>query len=185
MISQFTLSTSHSGMGILQMTTTAPAAYLASLRNLLSEFMARNPTNSTPSDLLANWAFEDLAKYNWDTYHLLVDQMFNQGNQTAWSHQSFLNLPEKGTQHKLQLAYSEAQMIQLAASLSHRHQIKLLSASGTHASAFLHVSDNIPGCSLSNAQFEIAVRLRLNAPVHVHLPPTCVCGEVIDPQETT
>ena len=108
--------------------------------------------------------------------------MFNQGNQTAWSHQSFLNLPEKGTQHKLQLAYSEAQMIQLAASLSHRHQIKLLSASGTHASAFLHVSDNIPGCSLSNAEFKIAVRLRLNAPVHVHLPPTCVCGEVIDPQ---
>ena len=64
MISQFTLSTSHSGMGILQMTTTAPAADLASLRNLLSEFMASNPTSSTSSTLLANWAFEDIAKRN-------------------------------------------------------------------------------------------------------------------------
>ena len=82
----------------------------------------------------------------------------------------------------MQLAYSEAQMIQLPASLSNRHQIKLLSASGTHASAFLHVSDNIPGCSLPNPEFEIVVQLGLNSLVHVHLPPTCVCGEVIDSQ---
>ena len=38
MITQFTLSTSYSGMGIFAMTTTALAAYLASLRNLLSDF---------------------------------------------------------------------------------------------------------------------------------------------------
>ena len=182
MITQFTLATSFSGMGILAMSTTAPAAYLASLRNLLSELVSRSAPGTDPSSILSNWAFEDLARYNWDRYHLLTDQMFNQGTQTTWSHQAFMSLPDRGTQHKLQMKFSEAQLILLSTELEERHRIKLLSASGTHAAAFLHVSDNMPGCSMSNAEFEIAVRLRLNAPVHTHLPTICSCGEAVDPQ---
>ena len=102
MITQFTLSTSFLGMGILAMATTAPAAYLASLRNLLTDFISRSPTGTTPNGILATWAFEEFARCNWDRHHILIDQMFNQGSPTIWNHQAFMSLPDKGTQHKLQ-----------------------------------------------------------------------------------
>ena len=91
MITQFTLSTLFSGMGILAMATMAPAAFLASLRNLLTEFVSCSPSGTTPNDILATWAFEEFARFNWDRHHILIDQMFNQGIPTIWNHQAFMS----------------------------------------------------------------------------------------------
>ena len=84
---QITLSTSLAGMGILPLTDIAPAAYIASLRNLISEFVARNPGGVSPEAFLQTRSFEDMVRYNWDRYHSLTD---NQGQQTLWDNHLFL-----------------------------------------------------------------------------------------------
>ena len=55
-----------------------------------------------------------------------------------------------------------------------------MSAAGHGASAFLHTSESLQGCSLSNQEFEIAVKLRLGSKIYANLSETCVCGHAID-----
>ena len=53
----------------------APAAYLASLRNMLGEFIVRNAGSVDINPLLTAWSFEEEANWQWDKHHLLVNQM--------------------------------------------------------------------------------------------------------------
>ena len=52
LLQQIKLSTSKSGMGLISLTDSAPAAYLASLRNLISEFTLRNNNSHTPTEIM-------------------------------------------------------------------------------------------------------------------------------------
>ena len=52
--------------------TWPPAAYLASLRNLLTEFTIINSDSVDINNILQAWTFELTAKRNWDRYHLLI-----------------------------------------------------------------------------------------------------------------
>ena len=70
--------------------------YLASLRNLNSEFVARNPGGISPEAFLQTWSFEEMARYNWDRYHSLTNTE---------------------TQHKLQQAFYEACLLSLASTI--------------------------------------------------------------------
>ena len=105
---QLSMSTSYAGMGILSLQHMASAAYLASLRNMLGEFIVRNAHSVDVNQLLTSWSFEQDAKWHWDNHHLLVDQMQNSGEYTQWNHVNFLALPQQGTQRRLQQAYSRA-----------------------------------------------------------------------------
>ena len=79
-------------MGLLSLAEMAPISFLASLRNMLSEFTIRNADASDPSRILAQWTYEAEANSAWDAFHLLPEQMLNQGTQTMWGHEPFLNL---------------------------------------------------------------------------------------------
>ena len=108
--------------------------------------------------------------------------MLNQGNQTLWGHEPFLNLSQYGTQHKLQSLYSEAKQANLLSLVTPRKAIKILSASGQGAAAFLSANQILPGQGMSNAELEVAVKLRLGSKIHAHMPHTCICGADIDPE---
>ena len=41
--------------------------------------------------------------------------------------------------------------------------------------------ESLNGCSMSNQEFEIAVKLRLGCKVHPNLPDICSCGTALDP----
>ena len=110
----------------------------------------------------------------------LVNQMLHSGQHAPWSHQAFLALAQLHTKNKLQQVYSNSQLLQLLSLVDQRKAIKITSAAGTGAAAFLHAPEMIPGCALSNQEFELAVKLRLGAPIHHNLPETCICGQHID-----
>ena len=55
---QGSLATSNAGMGLLSLQHMAPAAYLASLRNMLSEFAVRNFGAADTNRILALWSSE-------------------------------------------------------------------------------------------------------------------------------
>ena len=177
---QASLSTSNAGMGLLSLQHMAPAAYLASLRNMLSEFAVRNSGLADIDRILSTWTFERAAQENWDKHHLLVDQMIHMGQISTWSHAAFLALPQSNTQNILQRAYSNSLFLHLLSLLDQRQSIKTLSAAGSGAAAFLHAPECIQGCALSNREFELAVKLRLGADIHHMLPDTCLCGEPLD-----
>ena len=179
---QSKLSTINGGMGLLALSDLAPSAFLASLRNMLSEFIIRNPNTPNPTSLLRNWSYENEAVWAWEKYHSLIDQMNNQGTLTAWSHDSFLALPQHHTQQKLHQLYGQAQLTNLISMVEPRRAIKILSAAGTGASSFLSSACSIPGYALSNTELEIAVKLRLGCKVHPHIPQACICGNEIDTQ---
>ena len=147
----------------------------------MSEFLLRNPAQQDPNSILQAWSFEHQAQHSWETHHLLIDQMYNQGTPTGWSHGSFLSLPQQHTQQKLQQQHSAALHLHLSSLMQPRDRIKLLSASGQGAAAFLNAIPNMPGCSLSNQEFELALKIRLNAQLHVAMPHSCICKEEIDP----
>ena len=136
-------------MGLLALSDMAPSAFLASLWNMLSEFVIRNPEQSTPSALLRSWSYENEATWSWDKYCSLLDQMTNQGTPTLWSHDSFLALPQHHTQQKLHQVYGQAQLTNLISIVTQRRAIKLLSAAGTGASSFLSSAYFISGYALS------------------------------------
>ena len=182
LLSQSSLSTAHGGMGLLSLSDMAPTAFLSSLRNMLSEFVIRNADTSDPTLILSHWSYEEEAQRAWDSYHLLPDQMLNQGTQTNWGHESFLNLPQHGTQHKLQIIHSEARQANLLSLVSPRKAIKILSASDQGAAAFLSANGSFLGQGMSNAELEVAVKLRLGSKIHAHMPQTCICGTDIDPE---
>ena len=120
-ITQASLALQHGGMELLSPQEQAPAAFLPSLRNLISEFIFRNPTNQDPLNILQSWSFENQAKHSWENHHHLVDQMFHQGIVTPWSHDAFLALPQTKTQQKLQHQYSAALDTNLAALMDPRN----------------------------------------------------------------
>ena len=103
---QISLSTSFAGMGMLALQHMSSAAFLASLRNMVREFVIRHAQSVNIDQILSTWSYEGVAKWHWDNHQLLVDQMHNTGTYTPWSHQAFLALPQIGTQHKLQQSYS-------------------------------------------------------------------------------
>ena len=182
LLSQASLTTAHGGMGLLSLAEMAPISFLASLRNMLSELSIRNSDATDPSRILSQWTYEAEAHSAWDAFHLLPDQMLNQGNQTLWGHEPFLNLSQYGTQHKLQSLYSEAKQANLLSLVTPRKAIKILSASGQGAAAFLSANQILPGQGMSNAELEVAVKLRLGSKIHAHMPHTCICGADIDPE---
>jgi len=59
---QTTLSTSDGGLGLLSLSDMAPPAFLASLRNMLSEYGVRNSHIENPANLLNHWSYEQEAK---------------------------------------------------------------------------------------------------------------------------
>ena len=89
---QASLATSNAGMGLLALQHMAPAAYLASLRNMLSEFAIRNSGLADINRILTTGSFERDAKDNWDKYHPMVDQMIHMGQSSTWPHASFIAL---------------------------------------------------------------------------------------------
>ena len=106
--------------------------------------------------------------------------MLQIGTNTEWSHEAFLALPIQETQHKLQCCYSNALYVYLFSLVDQRKAIKIMSAAGPGAAAFLHAPEFIPGCALSNQEFEIATKLRLGTTILANLPTTCICGSHID-----
>jgi len=108
LILQVTLSTANSGMGLLSLQQMAPAAYIASLRDMLTELLTWHRNAIDVNSTLQGWSYEQQAKQNWENYHNLVDQMLQIGTNTEWSHEAFLALPIQETQHKLQRCYSNA-----------------------------------------------------------------------------
>ena len=137
-------------MGLLALQHMAAAAFLSSLRNMISEFAIRHGGAADVQRILSSWSFEAEARSNWDRHHLLVDQMPHSGQHSSWSHQAFLALPQLHTQNKLQQLYSNSQLLQLLLLVDQCKAIKLMSAAGTGAAAFLHAPEMIPGymCSL-------------------------------------
>ena len=148
---------------------------------MLGEFILRNADLVDINRILSHWSCEADARWHWDKHHLLIDQMHNTGTYTAWSHDLFLALPLQGTQNKLQQAYSWSLYTYLFSLVDQRRAIKIMSAAGHGASAFLHTPEYLPGCSISNQEFEVAVKLRIGATVYANLPSLCACGHAIDP----
>ena len=151
---QLSMSTSYAGMGILSLQHIASAAYLASLRNMLGEFIVRNAHSVDVNQLLTLGSFEQDAKWHGDNHHLLVGQMQNSGEYTQLNHVNFLALPQQGTQRRLQQAYSSALYPFLFSLVDQRRAIKILSAAGHGASAFLHAPESLPGCSIKNLKLQ-------------------------------
>ena len=84
---------------------------------------------------METWTLDRVAQDNWNKYHLLIDQVNNQGTQTQWSRDTFLALPPTKTQQYLSQKYNDAQFTLLYAVSPPRDRIRLLSMSGSSAAA--------------------------------------------------
>lgn len=59
-------------------------------------------------------------------------------------------------------------------------RIRINSCAATGAGAFLRAPAIFQGANFSNAEFRIAVKTRIGAPLDLLCPTTCICGEYID-----
>ena len=97
-----------------------------------------------------------------------------------WSHERILALPQQGTQNRLLQAFFNISIYSSESLVDKQRAIKTMSAAGHSASVFLHTPENLPGCSMSNQEFDIVVKLRLGLTIHPNLPDVCSCGASID-----
>ena len=92
---------------------TAPAAYLAPVRNLLSEYSLRLNNSPTPEQIIQTWSLGHQITLNWERYFSFVDQHENSAKPTAYTPEAFLAIQPVKTQHFLYSRYSAALKSQL------------------------------------------------------------------------
>jgi hypothetical protein len=185
-ISQLRLPERMSGLGLLSAAQMAPAAFLGSARVSLFELSQRDfPATFCNNLYLNNQLNPDLPwvaclQHNWGLYSInsTVDQAPPSVSQ--WSSENFLALPTHRPQHKLFNNVVKAAQQKLISSVSPVDQIRLHSCSATGAGAFLRASANSQGPFFSNKEFQVAIKLRIRAPLSLLCPPLCICGEPID-----
>jgi hypothetical protein len=185
-ISQLRLPERMSGLGLLSAVQMATAAFLGSARVSLFELSQRDfPATCCNNLFLSNQLNPDLPwvlslQRNWEIYslHSTLDQAPQSISQ--WSSENFLALPTQQPQHKLFHELVKAAQKKLISSVSPIDQIRLHSCSATGAGAFLRASAISQGSLFSNQEFQVAIKLRLRAPLNLLCPPQCTCGDSID-----
>jgi len=88
---------------------------------------------------------------------------------------------DQSTTHKLQRLWTEPWKAQLTNQFKTKHatrevQLRLQSASGRGAAAWLTCTPRSARTTLTDAEFWVAVRLRLGLPPIANLPRVCACG---------
>ena len=92
------LRTSNSGMGLLSIRETAPAAYLASVRNLIAEITLTSNNSPSPRHMMRDWTLEHKCSWNWTKFHNNPQDLDPSSINALWSHDSFLALPQRNAQ---------------------------------------------------------------------------------------
>jgi hypothetical protein len=92
----------------------------------------------------------------------------------------FQSLPSTHLQHTLTQNLSNAIQTRLILNATPADKIRIISCSATGAAAFLRTPAKTPGASFSNQEFQIAVKIRIKAPLSLACPETCICGHSMD-----
>jgi hypothetical protein len=62
----------------------------------------------------------------------------------------------------------------------HSSKIRIHSCAATGAGAFLRAPAILQGACFTNTEFQLAVKIRIGAPLNLSCPSVCICGENID-----
>ena len=148
------------------------SAFVASLRNLIAETLARAP----PDSPLHNAPFSPCS-----SLEIALSEYWQDCTASPWNPDAFLAFPPSHLQQKLFHTKSTSLFNQLIQSSLPLDVIRLHSCAAIGAAAFLSTPQTIPGCSFSNIEFSTSIRLRLGLPLGIPLPSICACGEPSDP----
>jgi hypothetical protein len=164
----------------------APAAFLGSARQSLSELSSRNLIDAGLDSLLINnqlnpdipWVLN--LQQNWEIYAQNLSPSHTSPPVPQWSSNAFLSLQSSHLQHKLFHDLVKAAQATLINSVSPQDQIRIASCSATGAGAFIRATAHSQGALFSNQEFQVAIKLRLRAPLLLMCPSHCICGELLD-----
>ena len=117
---------------------------------------------------------------NWETY---ADSIVNSNPSQAvepWSSNMFLSLQPQHLQIILFENSMKALQHQLVQGSSPQDRIRIQSCAATGGGAFLRAPATLQGAHFSNLEFQLAVKLRIAAPLNLLCPSTCICGSNLD-----
>ena len=185
-IHQIRLPERLSGLGLLSAQQMAPTAFLGSARQTLSELSSRGVTDNVLSMIFQHqqldesipWCLE--IQQNWNKY---ASDILHNNPATAvedWSSNMFLALQPRHLQKSLLGASMTALQQCLLQSSDLHDKIRIQSCAATGAGAFLRAPKILQGAHFSNLEFQLAVKLRIGAPLNLLCPPTCICGNSLD-----
>lgn len=187
-INQIRLPERLSGLGLLSAFDMAPAAFLGCARQSLSELSQRDiPSNVMPNLFISGQLNPSLPWCSslgqiWETFVHSISQDPDPlvTSIPNWSSEVFLNMDPTHLQHNLFQRISKAAQSRLLSNLSLENQIRLVSCSATGAGAFLRAPAKAQGAFFTNTEFQLAVKLRIGAPLLLNCPPQCICGAALD-----
>ena len=125
-----------------------------------------------------NWV--NIARNAWTDLQVLTRSSNPSTLSKPWSPNRFSSSPTLHLQHLLSSEVLSHELSSLLSSVNQRDLIRLRSAAGTGAGAFLSALPDEPGCSFSNSELSHALRFRLGIPLSGIPPPTCFCDRSAD-----
>ena len=185
-INQIRLPETCSGLGLLSATQMAPAAFIGSARQAISELSSREIFTTTLSGVFVNQELNprlpwttDLIQH-WNQFALSIQDSQSSTLPTSWSSDTFMALQPKRLQHCLFQQVVKASQMNLLRNSQPLDKIRIRSCSGVGSAAFLRAPYNTPGLKFTNEEFKIALKLRIKAHLYLACPPRCLCGQNID-----
>ena len=185
-ITQIRLPEKLSGLGLLSASQTAPAAFLGCARQSLFELTQRNLIHTHFDNLFENndlncsipWVNSVVG--HWNRYSQILEDNNASDSTPPWSTNMFLGLPNAHLQHTLSHNIFKTIQSHLISQSLPEDKIRITSCSATGAAAFLRCPAKAPGAFFTNQEFQLAIKLRIKAPLSLACPTTCMCGHPLD-----
>ena len=185
-ISQIRLPERLSGIGLISAVHIAPAAFLGSARQAISELSNRGLTETVFQRVFHQQQLDESSPWcsdirqNWGKYtqHLSIH---NPSLETeVWSSNMFFALQPQQLQKNLFGNSMKAPQHWLLQNSSPLDRIRLHSCAATGSGAFLRAPANLQGSCFTNTEFQLAIKTRIGAPLNLLCPSACICGERLD-----
>ena len=118
----------------------------------------------------------------WNTHRTTCNQHSTNSGIPEWSSPQFMALQPQNLQHRLFQELSKLKWNDLLNHSSQHNKIRLTSCSAIGSSAFLRAPADSQGCHFTNEEFQIAIKMRINAPLNLLCPSRCICDSDLDDQ---
>ena len=158
-------------------------AFIGSARHVIQEISERNLTTTTfpqlynNNILTQNLPFVNELQQNWNHFLLSLNQQHSSNSITQFTTDMFLALSPSQLQHNLFNKLMDASKQNLISISEPMDKIRSHSCSGKGAAAFFRPPTAAQGGFLTNAEFKIAGKIRINAPLHLRSPSQYICGD--------
>ena len=155
------------GLGLTSTSAVAEAAYIGSVASCLSDVISRHgntPYIPNPSSI-PNMSWVLTARNAWASIQVSTRSTPSSTLSSPWSPSSFTSTPTNHLQKTISDIIHLNEYNALCANANTRDLIRLRSVSGKGAGAFLSALPSERGCSFSNAEIDLALRLRLGSPL--------------------